>query len=86
MNIQEKNWKKINEYLLKQAMEIDKIFQDEKYSALLAEVIKTHRKEEKSHKLGSISMAFLLGKSDMLAQIGTELKLLLEKCEGDDNA
>lgn len=84
MMTQEKNdLQKIHDDFLYQAKELNKIFQNQEYSALLKEVMKAHQKEKDSGNLGHTSIAFCLGQSVVLAQIGSDLISFMKKYEGD---
>lgn len=83
MTQEKKDLQKIHDDFLYQAKELNKIFQNPEYSAMLNEVIKAHQKEKDSGNLGHTSMAFFLGQSVVLAQIGSALISFMKKYEGD---
>ena len=83
MNQEKKDLQKIHDDFLYQAKELNKIFQNQEYSAILNEVRNAHQTEKDSGYLGHTSMAFCLGQSVALAQIGSALISFMKKYEGN---
>ena len=83
MTQEKKDIQKIHDDFLYQAKELNKIFQNQEYSAMLNEVMKAHQTEKDSGNLGHTSMAFCLGQSVVLAQIGSALISFMKKYEGN---
>lgn len=83
MTQEKKDLQKIHDDFLYQAKKLNKIFQNQEYSAILNKVRNAHQTEKDSGYLGHTSMAFCLGQSVALAQIGSALISFMKKYEGN---